>query len=106
MAIGKVKWFNATKGFGFIEPEDGKRDVFVHISALERSGISELKDGQKVTFDVEAGRGLFVCQHCLVPVQSFVKAYLLNLVTGMAKVKSKRGGERDTCAVMHGGCCH
>ncbi|NOC83144.1 cold shock domain-containing protein [Ruegeria sp. HKCCD6228] len=56
MANGTVKWFNSTKGFGFIEPEDGKRDVFVHVSALERSGISELKDGQKVTFDVEAGR--------------------------------------------------
>ncbi|WP_170558310.1 cold-shock protein [Ruegeria atlantica] len=56
MANGTVKWFNSTKGFGFIEPEDGKRDVFVHISAVERSGISELKDGQKVTFDVEAGR--------------------------------------------------
>ncbi|UWR05172.1 cold-shock protein (plasmid) [Ruegeria conchae] len=56
MANGTVKWFNSTKGFGFIEPEDGKRDVFVHISALERSGISELKDGQNVTFDVEAGR--------------------------------------------------
>ncbi|WP_170337400.1 cold-shock protein [Ruegeria arenilitoris] len=56
MANGTVKWFNSTKGFGFIEPDDGKRDVFVHISALERSGISELKDGQKVTFDVEAGR--------------------------------------------------
>ena len=56
MANGTVKWFNSTKGFGFIEPEDGKRDVFVHISAVERSGLSELKDGQKVTFDVEAGR--------------------------------------------------
>ncbi|WP_171128375.1 MULTISPECIES: cold-shock protein [unclassified Ruegeria] len=56
MAKGTVKWFNSTKGFGFIEPEDGKRDVFVHISAIERSGLSELKDGQKVTFDVEAGR--------------------------------------------------
>jgi len=56
MANGTVKWFNSTKGFGFIEPEGGKRDVFVHISAVERAGISELKDGQKVTFDVEAGR--------------------------------------------------
>ncbi|WP_170769015.1 cold-shock protein [Ruegeria lacuscaerulensis] len=56
MANGTVKWFNSTKGFGFIEPDDGKRDVFVHISAVERSGLSELKDGQKVTFDVEAGR--------------------------------------------------
>jgi CspA family cold shock protein len=56
MANGTVKWFNPSKGFGFIEPEGGKRDVFVHISAVERAGISELKDGQKVTFDVEAGR--------------------------------------------------
>ncbi|MDV7142739.1 cold-shock protein [Tropicimonas sp. TH_r6] len=56
MANGTVKWFNATKGFGFIEPEGGKRDVFVHISALERAGISALDDGQKVTFDIEAGR--------------------------------------------------
>ncbi|WP_299987032.1 cold-shock protein [uncultured Ruegeria sp.] len=56
MANGTVKWFNSTKGFGFIEPENGKNDVFVHISALERSGISELQDGQKVTFDLETGR--------------------------------------------------
>ena len=56
MANGTVKWFNATKGFGFIEPEGGKKDVFVHISALERSGLSTLADGAKVTFDIEAGR--------------------------------------------------
>jgi len=56
MANGTVKWFNPTKGFGFIEPEGGKKDVFVHISAVERAGLSELKDGQKVTFDIEAGR--------------------------------------------------
>ena len=56
MANGTVKWFNASKGFGFIEPEGGKRDVFVHISALERAGLSELKDGQKVTFEIESGR--------------------------------------------------
>jgi len=56
MAKGTVKWFNATKGFGFIKPETGTRDVFVHITALERSGINDLADGQKVTFDIEAGR--------------------------------------------------
>jgi CspA family cold shock protein len=56
MATGTVKWFNATKGFGFIEPEGGKRDVFVHISAVERAGLTTLKDGAKVTFDIEAGR--------------------------------------------------
>ncbi|NKX43138.1 cold-shock protein [Roseicyclus persicicus] len=56
MANGTVKWFNATKGFGFIAPATGGKDVFVHISALERSGLSTLKDDQKVTFDVESGR--------------------------------------------------
>ncbi|WP_368187875.1 cold-shock protein [Aestuariibius sp. HNIBRBA575] len=56
MANGTVKWFNATKGFGFIAPEGGSKDVFVHISAVERSGLTGLADDQKVTFDVEAGR--------------------------------------------------
>ncbi len=56
MANGTVKWFNGTKGFGFIAPESGGKDVFVHISALERSGMTSLNDDQKVTFDVEAGR--------------------------------------------------
>jgi len=56
MANGTVKWFNATKGFDFIEPEGGKKDVFVHISGLERSGLTSLDDGQKVTFDLESGR--------------------------------------------------
>jgi CspA family cold shock protein len=56
MAKGTVKWFNATKGFGFIAPEGGKKDVFVHITALERAGLRSLADGQAVTFDIEAGR--------------------------------------------------
>jgi CspA family cold shock protein len=56
MANGTVKWFNSTKGFGFIAPETGGKDVFVHISAVERSGLTGLADNQKVTFDLEAGR--------------------------------------------------
>ena len=56
MANGTVKWFNSTKGFGFIAPESGGKDVFVHISQVERSGLTGLADDQKVTFDVEAGR--------------------------------------------------
>ena len=56
MANGTVKWFNATKGFVFIEPEHGTKDVFLHVSALERAGIHQVADGQAVTFDVERGR--------------------------------------------------
>jgi CspA family cold shock protein len=57
MATGTVKWFNATKGFGFIEPSDGGKDVFVHISAVERAGLRGLNEGQKVSFDIVAERG-------------------------------------------------
>jgi len=56
MATGTVKWFNPSKGFGFIEPEDGSKDAFVHISAVEAAGLSTLNEGQKVSFDIEAGR--------------------------------------------------
>ncbi|HEX3500881.1 MAG TPA: cold-shock protein [Stellaceae bacterium] len=57
MAIGTVKWFNAQKGFGFIQPDDGAPDVFVHISAVERAGMSNLAEGQKLNFDVVTERG-------------------------------------------------
>ena len=56
MANGTVKWFNATKGFGFIQPDEGGKDVFVHITALQRAGLAGLDDGQKVSFELEAGR--------------------------------------------------
>ena len=56
MTTGTVKWFNPSKGFGFIELEDGSKDAFVHISAVERSGLSTLAEGQKVTFELVAGR--------------------------------------------------
>ena len=56
MATGTVKWFNATKGFGFIQPDAGGTDVFVHISAVERAGMSTLNEGQKVSFDIVADR--------------------------------------------------
>ncbi|GAB5509978.1 MAG: cold-shock protein [Hyphomicrobiales bacterium] len=56
MATGTVKWFDATKGFGFIVPDEGGKDVFVHISAVERAGLQTLKDNQKITFEMEEGR--------------------------------------------------
>ena len=56
MANGTVKGFNTTKGYGFIAPDTGGKDIFVHISAVERSGLTGLRDDQKVTFDIESGR--------------------------------------------------
>lgn len=56
MATGTVKWFNTTKGYGFIAPDDGGKDVFVHISAVERSGLTGLADNQKVNFELQEGR--------------------------------------------------
>ncbi|MEY4250262.1 MAG: hypothetical protein RJA87_1895 [Pseudomonadota bacterium] len=53
MATGVVKWFNSTKGYGFIQPDDGTSDVFVHISAVERSGLGSLNEGQKLTYELE-----------------------------------------------------
>lgn len=57
MASGTVKWFNASKGFGFIQPDDGGKDVFVHITAVQAAGLNGLDDGQKVTFEVVKERG-------------------------------------------------
>ncbi len=56
MATGTVKWFNAGKGFGFIQPEDGSKDVFLHVSAVERAGLQTPDEGQKVSYDLESGR--------------------------------------------------
>jgi CspA family cold shock protein len=56
MSTGTVKWFNAQKGYGFIQPDDGSKDVFVHISAVERSGIGNLNEGQKISYDVQQGQ--------------------------------------------------
>jgi CspA family cold shock protein len=56
MATGTVKWYNSTKGYGFIQPESGGKDVFVHVSAVQRAGLQSLDEGQAVTFDLESGR--------------------------------------------------
>ncbi|MFT8245593.1 cold-shock protein [Roseomonas sp. BN140053] len=56
MSTGTVKWFNATKGFGFIQPEDGSKDVFVHISDVQRSGIGDLQEGDKLEFELQKGQ--------------------------------------------------
>lgn len=56
MPVGTVKWFNAQKGYGFIQPDDGAKDVFVHISAVEAAGLASLREGQKISFELERGQ--------------------------------------------------
>lgn len=56
MTTGTVKWFSAQKGYGFIQPDDGSNDVFVHVSAVEQSGIGHLNEGQKISYEIESGR--------------------------------------------------
>ncbi len=63
MALGTVKWFNAQKGFGFIQPSDGSKDVFVHISAVERAGLGSLNEGQKIRYEVITDRGKQAADH-------------------------------------------
>src|SRR5229473_1931332 len=66
MALGTVKWFNAQKGFGFIQPSDGSKDVFVHISAVERAGLGSLNEGQKIRYEVITDRGKQAAAFCRV----------------------------------------
>ena len=68
MTTGTVKFFNATKGFGFIQPDDGSKDVFVHISAVERAGLSTLKENQKIAFEIERGKNGKIAATNLKPV--------------------------------------
>ena len=68
MASGTVKWFNNQKGYGFIQPEEGGADVFVHISAVEKAGLATLKEGQRVNFDTERGRNGKIAATNLKPV--------------------------------------
>ena len=68
MTTGTVKFFNATKGFGFIQPDDGSKDVFVHISAVERAGLSTLKENQKISFEIERGKNGKIAATNLKPV--------------------------------------
>jgi CspA family cold shock protein len=77
VATGIVKWFNANKGFGFIQPDDGGQDVFVHISAVERAGLSGLAEGQKVSYEVQVDR---TAQYCAEPTASLQGTVLVALL--------------------------
>ena len=74
MATGTVKWFNGQKGFGFIQPDNGDPDVFVHISAVERAGLSSLNEGQKVSFELEKDTAAARCRPASWPPSSSAKS--------------------------------
>ena len=82
MAIGTVKWFNAQKGYGFIRPDDGSKDVFVHISAVERAGMGGLAEGQKIKYEVAMDRG---------------KPAAANLTTADLTARAARASRRPLC---------
>jgi cold shock protein len=106
MATGTVKWFNPTKGYGFIQPDDGSKDVFVHISAVERSGIGNLNEGQKVSYDVQRGQQGIVTLAAnggVIAIEVTVrKASFPDLHTRLLLPNPK--GDRAGAPVT--GCCH
>src|SRR3954464_14330966 len=90
MAMGTVKWFNNQKGFGFIQPDDGDKDVFVHISAVERAGLSTLNEGQKVSFDIVADRRSGKSSADNLPVGSRPRTILTTDVPAERKLRNPR----------------
>ncbi len=93
MTTGTVKWFNPVKGFGFIEPEDGSKDAFVHISAVERAGLSSLNEGQKVQYDLVPGRDGKEAADNLVDLSSDEGAAPAPAAAGAPAAEEASGGD-------------
>ena len=93
MAVGTVKWFNATKGYGFIQPDTGGKDVFVHISAVEKAGLSSLNEGAKVSYEVTANRG----RSCRKPQGRLIVEIIQN---GLAGVNGRARFFSLTCCLL------